>query len=284
MNILILGGNGYIGSKVTRELVCAGETVVCTKRANSNLSRLNDIKDKIIWIPASVDAVESVLQYKSFDYVLNMACNYGRSTALYEDVINANIEFPLNVLNSVVEHGTMNFLTIGTGLPDQLNMYSFSKKMFGEFGKFYAMKHDVNFNNLLLEMFYGADEPKTRFLPSVINKMIMGEPVDTTIGTQKRDIISADDIVKAIRMVIDSDLKGYQEIPVGTGEAPTVSEVIDFIWEKTGKKSEVHKGVIPMRENEPDCIADLSVLSSLGKWEPIPWREGLAEMISAMKE
>ena len=84
-------------------------------------------------------------------------------------------------------------------------MYSFSKKMFSEFGRFYAEKHGIIFNSLLLEMFYGADEPKNRFLPSIISKMINGEPVETTLGTQHRDIISSDDIVNAILLVLYSD-------------------------------------------------------------------------------
>ena len=284
MNILILGGNGYIGSKITRALISANNSVVCTKRVSSELSRLNDLQDKILWIPASVDGVTSAMQYMSFDYVLNMACNYGRSTVLYDDVIEANLEFPLRILNTVVERGTNKFLTIGTGLPDNFNMYSFSKKVLSEFGRFYSERHNIVFNSLQLEMFYGADEPRNRFLPSIITKMIAGEPVDTTIGTQRRDIISSDDIVKAIMMVIESNLKGYHEIPVGTGEAPTISEIVDYIWEMTGKKSRINKGAIPIRENEPDCLADTTILKTIGCWNPIPWKNGIKNMIIRMEE
>ena len=283
MNFLVLGGNGYIGSKITRELIKDGHTVVCTKRANSDISRLDDLAEDIRWIPASVDGVESAMQYMAFDYVLNMVCNYGRSNVLYDGVIDANIEFPLKVLNTVVEHGTKKYLTIGTGLPDELNMYSFSKKMFSEFGRFYVEKHNISFNSLLLEMFYGADEPQNRFLPSTILKMISGEDVNTTIGTQRRDIISSGDVLKAIKMVIYSDISGYNEIPVGTGEAPTISEIVDYIWVETGKKSKVHRGTVPMRRYEPDCVADITILKSLGDWNPIPWKEGIKEMINQME-
>ena len=55
------------------------------------------------------------------------------------------------------------------------------------------------------------------------------------------------------------------------------------LWEETGKKSEVYKGAIEMRDNEPDCVADVSILSKLGNWEPITWKKGLKEMIESMK-
>ena len=283
MNILVIGGNGYIGSKIVRTLIKEGHSIVCTKRPNSNLSRLDDIIDGIKWIPASVDSIDAAAQYMAFDYMLNMACNYGRSSDMYSDVLEANIEFPLKALNRLSELGTKNFLTIGTGLPDKLNMYSFSKRIFSDFGRFYAEKRGVNFNNLLLEMFYGADEPKNRFLPSIISKMIKGEIVEATLGTQHRDIIDAEDIIKAILLVFHSDLLGYHEIPVGTGVAPAISEVIDYIWNETGRKSELRKGAVPMRTDEPDCVADTSVLKSIGVWEPVPWREGIKNMIDKIE-
>lgn len=283
MNVLVLGGNGYIGSKVVHELVHFGNIVVCTKRVSSNLMRLNDILDEIIMIPASVHSIEFVMQNMNFNYVLNLACNYGKTNVLYDGIIDANIEFPLKVLNSSVEHGIKKFLTIGTGLPDNLNMYSFTKKKFNEFGKFYVEKHGITFISLLLEMFYGADEPKDRFFPSIISKMIKGEVVNTTIGTQHRDIIAADDIIKSIMMMINSSVTGFNEIPVGTGLAPSISEIVDFIWNQTDKKSEINKGAIPMRENEPDCVADVSIIRSIGEWAPIPWKVGLKKMIDVMR-
>jgi len=284
MNVLILGGNGYIGSKVTREILNAGHSVVCTKRLSSNLYRIDDIVDKIKWISSSVEGVESECQNTQFDYVLNLACNYGLGNFLYDGILSANIIFPLQVLNIVVARGTKKFLTIGTGLPDEFNMYSFTKKMLTEFGRFYVEKHSITFSSLLLEMFYGADEPRNRFLPSIIEKMINGDVVETTLGTQKRDIIAADDIVKAIMMVFNSNIEGFHEIPVGTGVSPSVSEIVDFIWEETAKKSRVFKGAIPMRNNEPDCVSDNSVLKSIGEWNPTPWREGLIKMIKKMEE
>lgn len=275
----MLGGNGYLGSKVAERLVEECHSLVCTKRRSSNLSRMKKLDSEIRWIPASVDAVETAVNYSKFDWIINMVCNYGRGNVLYDNVINANIEFPLKVLNVAAENEIPNYLTIGTGLPDGLNMYSFSKKMFSEFGRFYADKNEINFYDLRPEMFYGADEPADRFLPSVIHGMLAGNEINTTMGTQHRDIIAVQDIVQAVMMVIKNGQRGYHEIPVGTGIAPTISEIIDYIWDETGRKSKVNKGAVPMRNDEPDCIADTAFLKSIGVWNPVYWKYGIKQMI-----
>ena len=79
-------------------------------------------------------------------------------------------------------------------------------------------------------------------------------------------------------------MKGYIDVPVGTGIAPSISEIIDYIWNETGRKSVINKGVIPMRPDEPDCIADITVINNICKWEPIFWKEGIRKMINQLEE
>lgn len=281
MNILILGGNGYLGSKVVNYLLCEGHKITCTKRETSNISRLQGKAVK--WIPASIDAVEVAMGYDHFDWVVNMACNYGRNTVSHDNVLAANIEFPLRVLNKAAQYRVKNFLTIGTGLPDRLNMYSFSKSMFGSFGGFYAEKQGINFYDLKLEMFYGADEPSDRFISSVVHNMLMGREVNMTCGTQKRDIIWVEDIVNAVAIVIHANIPGYHEIPVGTGVAPSVSEIVDYVWGETGFCSKLNKGAVPTRECEPDSVADTSLLSYIGQWNPVDWKTGIHRMVEDVR-
>lgn len=287
MNILVLGATGYLGSKVVHFLLEEYQDVklICTVRKNSNnLYRLEDIKDKIKIVPTSVDAIIALMEYESIDVIINMVTNYGRSNILYDGVIETNIELPLNVLNLSANKGVKQFITIGTGLPDLFNMYSFSKSMLSEFGKFYVEKLKINFIDLKLEMFYGDDEPRDRFIPNTIERMIDGKNVMTTLGTQRRDIVSVNDVLLSIRMVLDKKPTGYLQIPIGSGCAPTIREIVEYIWEKTDRKSFVDYGSIPMRENEPDCIPDLSEIMKLGEWNPVFWKDGLDKMINHIKE
>lgn len=284
MNILVLGGNGYLGSKVVKKLYSLGNSnITCTKRNNSDMGRIQVILPNINLIPASVDAIKVAMQYEHFDCVLNMAGNYGRSNMLYDNVIETNVEFPLQVLNAAVEYGVKRFITVGTSLPANLNMYSFSKEILSQFGQFYAEKHNIDFFDIKLEMFYGADEPENRFIPSMIKKMILADEIDVTYGTQKRDIISIIDVVDAISAIIKTNLNGYVKIPLGTGEAPMVRDIINYVWEATGKRSIINWGAIPMRTNEPDCIADIQLISKMLDWNPIYWKDGLSDMIDVIR-
>lgn len=283
MKYLIIGGNGYLGSKVVHMLVEAGESVICTIRNGSDLSRLQDVIDNIIIIPALIENISKAIIKYNTDWIINLACNYGRGTVLYDGVIESNIEFPLRILNTAVEHGVKNILTIGTGLPDELNMYSFTKKMFSEFGRFYVEKHNINFINMKLEMFYGADEPTNRFIPECIYKMINNETVELTIGSQHRDIISVYDVVGAIFHVLHSDLSGFWLIPVGTGEAPTIRELMEYIHKYLNSKSDLIFGAIPMRKFEPNCCSDTSILNNIGYHCKYRWKQGIRLMIEEMK-
>lgn len=284
MKFLILGGNGYLGSKVTVELLKTGHEIFCTTRENSDLLRLKGYESQMTFIPVGADKIEHVLKTGGFDWILNMACNYGKGTVLYYSVIESNIVFPLAILDLAVKYGVKNFMTIGTGLPDRLNMYSFSKSIFSDFGKFYVEKQGINFVNMKLEMFYGADEPKDRFIPDCIMKMLQNKDVDLTPGRQKRDIIAVQDVIGAILCVIDSGIEGFQEIYVGTGEAPTIYELLTYIKRKTRSKSNLNFGVIPERIGEPDCIADITKLAELGYTCRYSWKQGIENMIGEVME
>lgn len=281
MNILLIGGNGYLGSKVTNALSANGHVVIGTRMSGSDISKITD--RNVTWIPASFEAAETALKFMDMDCIVNLACNYGKGVS-GKTVIDANLVFPLGMLSLAVERGVKKYVTIGTSLPDTLNMYSYTKKKMSEFGRFYSEENGICFCNLLLEMFYGWDEPSDRFIPSVIRDMLCGRDVNTTLGTQKRDIISVDDVVKAILAVTERALSGYHDIPVGTGEAPAISEIIDFIWEETGQRSKLNKGAVPLRRNEPDCIADTEFLNLICDWKPVKWKTGLRNMIREIKD
>lgn len=281
MNILVLGGNGYLGSKLIAQLVQKKENVFSTIREQSNLSRLNEVKNNINFVKAEYTDIKRLLSNEKIDCVVNMVCDYGKKCN--RDMIYSNLMFPLEVLELASTYKVDQFIAIDTALPKDLNLYSFTQNSFSEYGKFYSEKYDINFVDLKVQMYYGFDEPQDRFIPATIRKMICGDIVNTTYGTQLRDIIAVEDVVNLIVEIIYRQLRGFNSIDIGTGIAPAISELVDFIWEKTGRKSVVNKGAIPMRPNEPNCIADMSIVHRILDYKPIYWKDGINKMIDDIR-
>lgn len=281
MNILVLGGNGYLGSKLIAQLVQKKENVFSTIREQSDLSRLNEVRNNISFVKAEYADIKRLLSDKKIDCVVNMVCDYGKKCN--RDMIYSNLMFPLEVLELASTYKVDQFIAIDTALPKDLNLYSFTKNSFSEYGKFYSEKYGIDFVDLKVQMYYGFDEPQDRFIPATIRKMICGDIVNTTYGTQLRDIIAVDDAVNLFVEIIYRQLRGFNSIDIGTGTAPAISELVDFIWEKTGRKSVVNKGAIPMRPNEPNCIADMSIVHRILDYKPIYWKDGINKMIDDIR-
>lgn len=258
MNILLLGASGYLGGNIARDLSKNGHKVICVVRRTSDLLRLNDLNCQLI--SNEPGQIELTFKQNRIDWVINGVTTYKSNDTLYGDMFESNIVFPLSVLNLAIKYGTNNYMTMGTGLPEEFNVYSFTKAKFSDFGKYLSDKDKINFADLRLEMFYGGlNEPDGKFIRSSMLKLIKGEPLDLTEGTQRRDLIRVEDVLSLIDLLIKTDyVKGYKVMPVGVGESHSIREIIRFIAKCCDSKSDIRFGTIESRVGEPDTIADIT--------------------------
>ncbi len=258
MNVLLLGSTGYLGGNIVKALSNEGHRVYCVVRRTSDTSRLKGLPN-VQMISNDPGQIELTFEQGDISWVINGVCTYKPNASLYGDMLESNVIFPLSVLNLSIKHHINNFMTIGTGLPDDFNVYSFTKAKFSDFGKFLSHHDGVNFADLKLEMFYGGDfEPDSRFLRSCKLKLMSNAPVDLTEGKQKRDIIRVEDVTGIICSLIDSDfVKGYCVLPVGSGESHSIREILQYMKFKSESLSELRFGKIPARNGEPDTQANI---------------------------
>ncbi len=286
MRIMVLGSTGYLGGNIVKRMVNDGHDVYCVVRQTSDLSRLRNLPIK--YIISNNDQIELTLKTNRIDWIINGVCTYNQNDRLYEDMFQSNLIFPLSVLNLAMRFGVENFITIGTGLPDDFNVYSYTKSKLSEMGRFFSKRSEISFYDLKLEMFYGGEfEPDKRFIRSTIKKLLNNEPVLLTSGKQKRDIIRVEDVLDILSGIISKKVvftDQYNLLPVGTGENHSIREIVEFLKEQTNSSSELVFGAYQDREDgEPDTLADMKWLSEKGLRLQYGYFEGLKDAIRICK-
>lgn len=290
MRIAILGSTGYVGSLLAHRMLAdkrfaGGLELVCVHRKASNLAPLADIRDKITLLASDYDSLKACFcAGEAFDGVVNASCSYLRG-ASSEQVMESNLLFPLRVLNMVAERGQTQpvrtrFVSIGTGLPDTFNLYTYTKKQMNDMGRYLAGLGCVQFINVELENYYGPGEPADRFLPRSLKLLAANEPLPLTNGEQHRDFVHIDDVLDALLLALAHPrLPSYFDLPIGSGEAPSIREFITYVAQQLHSASDLRFGAIVARENEPSCRADLSAYTMMGGTVRWPWRQGICYLL-----
>lgn len=287
MRILLTGATGYLGSNIAHALEDDGHEVTCIVRKESCTEGLKSYR----LIMNNLDEIDEELSCRKYDWVINTACVYRQNASLYGDMINANLVFPSQLLNLAVKNHISNFMTMGTSLPDTFNMYSFTKSGLSKIGK-YISDHEgmINFADMKLEMFYGSYHKGgnnivyDRFIHNIAHKLLLGESIQLTNGTQKRDIIHVFDAVNIILRVLRMNLKGFRKFPVGTGENHSIREIAEFLHSYMNSSSHIEFGAVPQREGEPDTLADVKWYDEIGYKLKYSFFEGLKDECEKIKK
>ena len=270
MKVVILGGNGYLGSKLGQYLFEQGIEVYSAVRREVEQSWAQEV-----W---QLNDLEERLQTESIDWVINCITCYERGLHTSEDVLNANYVKPFYYFSLAAENGIRKFMTMDSGLPAECNLYSRSKKQFADSIEWklneICGENEYTFWNIKLENFYGEDEAKDRFIPGTIDKLFRNEQILLTKGTQIRDFIYIGDVVKNIEKLLCIQEKGRIDVPLGTGMGVTVHDAIVYLKEITVSQSKLCFGAVRARRIDPDCIADIAKMEQYNLEVLYDWKKG----------
>jgi CDP-paratose synthetase len=203
---------------------------------------------------------------------VHAATDYGRTGSSSEENKKANIDFGMDIVNAAILLEAKHFINIDTAFPENINEYAESKKKFLQPAKQSINKHvGLKLTNACRYQMYGGGLSNTGFINQAIRQCEEDKRlIEMTEGLQKRDFIHIDDVVIAIRKIVDaySELENFESIAVGTGVATTIREFMRIVIKCLRSTTKINYGVLPYRANDPMIlVADISRLKKL-KFQP----------------
>jgi nucleoside-diphosphate-sugar epimerase len=262
------------------------------KRSFSNISRIETSLKKVKFYDIDQIDLENVFIENNIKCIIHTATCYGRKNEMLSEIVDANLNFPLRLLELGIKYNTDTFFNTDTQACDYLNFYTLSKKQFLEWLTIESKKGNIQGINFKLEHMYGIGDDDNKFVIWLIKKVIEDkEDIKLTGGEQERDFIYIDDVINAFLLVLDKrkNLPTFENFDIGTGNQVKLKVFIMKVFTEITKIKKINHellfGVIPYRDNEPMSVnVDISKIKNIG-WTPkTSLVTGLENTINFVKE
>lgn len=255
--VLLTGATGFLGSYLLEALLRQQYEVIILKRTFSDEWRIKQNLINVKSYDIDVFPVSKAFEEQHIDLVIHTACHYGRNSDSLAKVVDCNVRFALEVLESSIKHNVKYFLNTDTLLSKHLSGYSLSKSQFLEWLK--SRTNMIKVVNLKLEHMYGVKDDNKKLISWFLSELDQNiDEIKLTYGEQRRDFVYIDDVVEAYLKVIANlpNLPSFSEFQVGTGKSSSVKHFLtslrkEYELQKGQRRTKLSFGAIPYRENEP---------------------------------
>jgi UDP-glucose 4-epimerase len=303
MNILIIGGAGYIGSHVTREFLDLGHN--CTVYDNLSSGLRENLFSQANFIHGDIHDWQGLLAAMkggSFDALVHLAASKaaGESMLNPEKYSRNNIMGTLNILNAACEAGIKNIVFSSSaavyGEPAYLpidekhptlpeNFYGFTKLEIERFLSWYEKLKNIRYASLryfnaagydVKGRIKGLEQNPANLIPVIMETacgirkemQVFGDDYDTPDGTCIRDYVHVGDLAAAHALALDYIVKNNRSLTVNLGSEKgcSVTEVLETARKITG--SPIPAKVTGRRAGDPAKLyASASLARELLGWE-----------------
>lgn len=304
MRFLITGGAGFIGSALANHLVRQGHSVrVLDDLSAGDAAHLDpkihftrgDVEDKPkIWrllnkidcvyhLAARVSVPESVLYPREYNKT-----NVGGTVAIMEAMRDAGIKRVVLASSGAI-YGKQAVRRVHENLlPHPDSPYAASKLAAESYVRTIGELWHIETVSLRIFNAYGPGQPlppiHAPVIPQFIRQIIEGGSlVVFGNGTQTRDYIYLDDVVKALALAAAAEGVNQQVINIGTGLGTSINELIGQIEQVTARNASV-----VMSPAEPGGVLNLvadteKAEKALGFQAKVSLMEGLRRLIKQNK-
>ncbi len=288
MKVLVIGGAGYIGSHVVKELMANGHKVTVFDNLSSglrqNLFKENGFIHGDILNTESLDSAFAL----GFDAFIHLAAfkAAGESMIKPEKYSVNNITGTLNILNAAVKHnclrmvfsssaavfGSPKYLPIDEKHPtDPENYYGYTKLDIEHFMAWYDKLKGLKFAALRYfnaagydvdGVLTGLEQNPANLLPVIMEVaagmrkelQVFGNDYDTPDGTCIRDYVHVTDLAKAHVLALDYISSKNESITVNLGseKGVSVTEMLEAARRITGKP--IPAKYVGRRPGDPACL------------------------------
>lgn len=302
MNILVVGGAGYIGSHMVRLLGRAGHRPVVLDNLSTGFASAVTSGELVVGDMRDRELVKQLLSGHSIDAVMHFAACalVGESVAEPAKYYQNNVVGTLELLEAMRSCNVKNMVFSSTcatyGVPETVpiteteeqrpvNPYGFSKLAIERALDDYAAAYDFGFAALRYFNAAGASpegdigedhDPESHLIPIVLQVAqeireritIFGDDWPTADGTCVRDYIHVDDLGTAHLAALERLRPGSGlKVNLGTGVGFSVRQIIEACREVTG--CDIEEVVGDRRPGDPpELVADASLANELLDWEP----------------
>jgi len=252
--ILVTGGAGFIGSHVVDALVGRRfETFVVDNLSTGNLKNVNPNAKFFKMDLRSPNLPKLIAKIKP-DAIFHLAAQIDVRVSVKDPVEDADINIlgSLNLLQAAVNSGVKKIIFSSSGgamYPDSIkppyserdpelpiSPYGIAKRTIELYLNFLRSVHGISFVALRYSNVYGPRQglkSESGVVSIFTEKMLKNLPIKINgLGTQTRDYIFVDDVVKANILALEKNLNGFFNI--GTTKETSVNEIFKKLKKITG--------------------------------------------------
>ena len=300
MKILVTGGAGFIGSHIAEYLVQRGDNVtVLDNLSNGKIQNISKVSDDINFVNGDVRDYNLIEQLvKNVDGVFHEAAlvSVPESFKMQNEYFDVNVNGTENILKLAKEYGFKIVYASSSsvyGNPksvpikedddrNPLNPYAKTKLEDELLAEKYS-EMGVHVIGLRYFNIFGRRQSKeyAGVIKLFLKKIQQNKaPIINGDGSQTRDFVYVEDVVKANILAMDSNIK-YKFLNVGTGFSISILDLANVCIEASGLSLKpVHGPQLP--GDILDSKADLELIKKSLEWKPITKLEDwLVQVISS---
>lgn len=236
---LVTGANGFVGSALVRELLANGNKVIALDREGCS----NNIPENARFVPHELSEsgkLPEIIADRDIDVFYHFAWAGSAGAARADvDLQLDNVKWTVDCLRAAKEIGCKRFVCAGSIMEHETISAAYKQDNKPGLGYIYgsgklaahticaSVATDIGIDLVWAKITnaYGVGELSPRFINTTIRKIIRGEPLEFTSGTQNYDFVYIDDVARAFRLIGENG-KPFRHYLIGSSNAKPLREFV----------------------------------------------------------